>query len=78
MNRVITFGSIFGALAATLFLLTEIAAVALAAVWSLSGLLGLGTGAAVLLAIVIGMPSLYGALRAAILAFDAETDPVNN
>ncbi|MBN7761811.1 hypothetical protein JF546_08825 [Nitratireductor aquimarinus] len=78
MKRVINFGSLVGFLAVTTFVVFHILVVAIAAVWSISGLLGFGNVEVIILSVIIGIPSLYAAFKVTVLAFAAETDPENN
>ena len=78
MKRVINFWSLLGFIAVSVFVATEIVAVAVTAVWSISGLLGLGVFPTIVLGTLVGVPSLYGIIMTTILAFQSETDPENN
>ncbi|WP_274425670.1 hypothetical protein [Chelativorans sp. YIM 93263] len=78
MKRIISFWSVAGAISVATFVSIEIAAAATAAVWALSGVLGLGQFTTVALAVLIGLPSVYAIFIVARLSFLAETDPQNN
>jgi hypothetical protein len=78
MKRVISFWSITGAIAVALFVSTELVVAAAAAVWAVSGLLALDGTAMIVFGTLVAIPSLYGIVKIAILAFEAETDPENN
>lgn len=78
MKRAINFWSLLGFIAVSVFVATEIIAAAVAAVWSISGLLSLGTFPTIVLGTLVGVPSLYGIVMTTILAFQSETDPENN
>lgn len=78
MKRVISFWSITGAIAVTLFVSTELVVAAAIAVWAVSGLLALDEVATIILSTLVAIPILYGIARVSILAFEAETDPENN
>lgn len=78
MKRVINFKSLSGFAAVSVFVATEIIAAAGAAIWSMSGLLGLDVSATTVVAILIGVPSILGIIKTTMMAFEAETDPENN
>ncbi|EKF20339.1 hypothetical protein [Nitratireductor pacificus] len=77
-RRRITPAQMVGIVAVTLFISTEVAAVSAAAVWGISGLLGLKRGGEITLSVAFGLPTLFAVVRTAQLAVEAETDPENN
>ncbi|MBB4302571.1 hypothetical protein GGD81_001601 [Rhodobium orientis] len=78
MKRVINFWSLLGFISVAVFLASEIAAAGAAVVWSISSLFGLGMVPTIVLGTLVGVPSLYGLVKATVMAFQAETDPENN
>lgn len=78
VERIHTSGAVFGAVAVTLFVVSEIFAAVAAAVWALSGYFGLGSMSSIVLSVILGVPGLYASVHIAWLAWQAETDPVNN
>ena len=78
MKRVINFWSLLGFIAVSVFVATEIIVAAVTAIWSISGLLRLGTFPTIVLGTLVGAPCLYGVIMTTILAFQSETDPENN
>ncbi|KFB09226.1 hypothetical protein [Nitratireductor basaltis] len=78
MKRVVTLSSIAGAIAVALFVSVEVLAAAGAALWSISGLMHLGQMASTILAIVLGLPTLWAVAKICQLSWAAETDPENN
>ncbi|MCT7374678.1 hypothetical protein [Chelativorans salis] len=78
MKRVVNFWSLLGFISVSVFVATEITAGVAAAVWSISGVLHLGTFPTILLGTLIGIPGLYGIIKSTMMAFEAETDPENN
>lgn len=78
MKRVITFSSIAGAVAVALFVSVELIAAAGAALWSIAGLMHLSQQAAIILAALLGLPTLWAVAKICQLSWAAETDPENN
>lgn len=78
MKRVVNFRTVWSALALTIFIISEIAVIAVASVWALSGLLNLGAIATYIFAALVGAGALYGMVQVARMAFEAETSPENN
>lgn len=78
MKRVVTFRTIWTAVALTIFIVSEIAVVAVASVWAFSGLLNLGAVPTYILAGVVGVAALYAMVQVARMSFEAETSPENS
>lgn len=78
MKRVVNFRTVWSASALTIFIVSEIAVVAAATVWALSGLLNLGATPTYVLGGVVGAGALYGMVQVARMSFEAETNPENN
>lgn len=78
MNRVITFNSIFGAVSAALYVITKIAAIEFAVLWLLIEYFSMGRTATIVAAVLLTIPCLWASYKVSLMAYDAETDPVNN
>ncbi|WP_048647728.1 hypothetical protein [Nitratireductor soli] len=77
-RRRATPAQMLGIIAVTLFISTEVAVASAAAVWGISGLLGLKRSGEIGLSVAFGVPTLFVTVRTAQLATAAETDPENN
>lgn len=75
MKRIVGFGNLLGFISISVFLATEIAVTAGAAIWSLSGLLGLGDAGIWVLGAILAVPSLYAIGMVVLLAWEAQTNP---
>jgi len=76
--RTLSIAAILAAAFVTLFIVTEILLAAAATVWALAGLFHLHMAAIVVLAVIIGVPAIWGSVVTGMMAFAAETDPENN
>lgn len=77
-ERVIGFESLFGATAVSTLIGSQIFTVAAATVYSLVVLLHLSRPLTIGFTVVFGAVALWATIIVVRLAFDAETDPVNN
>ena len=75
MKRIVGFGNLLGFVSISVFLVTEIVVTAGAAIWSLSGLLGLGDAGIWVLGAILAVPSLYAIGMVVLLAWEAQTNP---
>tara|TARA_B100000949_G_scaffold55279_2_gene48755 strand:- start:3983 stop:4231 length:249 start_codon:yes stop_codon:yes gene_type:complete len=78
LKRVINFKSIFGVVAVTLFISTQLIALVGAAVWALIGHFHLGGAAALVVLAITAVPLTIALVKIALLAYETETDPENN
>lgn len=74
----ITFTTILGTISVAVFVITEMAAIAYAVIWSITGYFAMPQVASVIFALLIGLPSVWLAGIVLRLSFRAETDPENN
>lgn len=77
-KRIVTFNSIFGAVSAALYIITKIAAIEFAVLWLIIDYLRLSKTAAIVAAVLLTIPCLWASYKVSLMAYDAETDPVNN
>ena len=76
--RVFDGAILIGIVGPCLFIDTELVAVAIGLVWSVSGYFHLVDAAVSVLALLVGLPVAWLCGLVAILVFNAETDPANN
>ncbi|WP_133122926.1 hypothetical protein [Zhengella mangrovi] len=77
-SRVISLATMIGTVAVTVFFATEALAGAFAMVWAFSGLMHLAPTPTLFLYGLAITASLAATAKVAMLAWDAETDPMNN
>ncbi|QDY99582.1 hypothetical protein FQ775_03885 [Nitratireductor mangrovi] len=76
--RVITFASLLGFFSVTVLICGQLAAIEVVTIYSVASLLHLPRLLVMVLAVLVGIPTLWLCWKVAWLAFEAETAPENN